>query len=65
MTQIEQWIREEGRKEGKEEGREEGEAKKALETARAALKKGLPEEVVAEITGLDMKTIKKLGKELN
>ncbi|MEW5952952.1 MAG: hypothetical protein AB1815_04230, partial [Bacillota bacterium] len=57
MTQIEQWIREEGIKEGIKEGR--------LDTARAALKKGLPEELVAEITGLDQETIRTLKAELN
>jgi len=57
MTQIEQWIREEGIKEGV--------MKKALDTARAALKKELPEDVVAEITGLDLDTVRKLKAELN
>jgi len=63
MTQIEQWIKEEGIKEGVKEGIKEGikegEIKKALETARAALKKGLPEDIVAEITGLDLETVRK------
>ena len=73
MTQIEQWIREEGMKEGlkegvkegKKEGLKEGEIKKALETARAALKKGLPEDLVTEITGLDLETVRKLKGDLN
>ena len=69
MTQIEQWIREEGIKEGVKEGIKEGikegEIKKALETARAALKKGLPEDIVTEITGLDLETVRKLKGDLN
>jgi hypothetical protein len=36
-----------------------------METARAALKKGIPEETVVEITGLDQETILKLKAELN
>jgi len=55
MTQIERWIREEGREEGiaigMEKGRMEGRMEKKA-TARAALKKGLAPEDVAEITGL-------------
>lgn len=81
MTQIEQWIRQEGikegwqegikegikegRQEGIKEGIKEGEMKKAVETARAALKRGLPEDVVAEITGLDQETVRRLKAELN
>jgi len=69
MTQIEQWIRQEGIKEGWQEGIKEGikegEMKKAVETARAALKRGLPEDVVAEITGLDQETVRRLKAELN
>lgn len=56
MTQIEQWIREEGIK--------EGEMKKALDTARATLKKELPEDVVAEITGLNLDAVRKLKADL-
>jgi len=61
MTQIEQWIREEGIK----EGIKEGEIKNKMETARIALKKGLPEDLVAEITALDMETVRRLKGELN
>jgi len=56
MTQIERWIREEGREEGiaisMEKGRMEGRMEEKKATARAALKKGLAPEDVAEITGL-------------
>ena len=60
MTQIEQWIREEGIKEGIKEGKKEGLKEGILETARAALKKGLSEDIVTEITGLDRETVRKL-----
>lgn len=53
MTQIEQWIREEGREEGKRE------------IARAALKEGAEVEFVVKITGLDKQTVLKLKEELN
>lgn len=56
MTQIEQWIREEGRKEGKIEGKKE--------TARAALKEGLPADMVARITGLSPDEVQKIKKEM-
>ena len=56
MTQIEQWLREEGKIEGKIEGKLEGQ----LEAARNALKKGLSLDDVAEITGLPKETVQKL-----
>jgi predicted transposase/invertase (TIGR01784 family) len=46
--------------EGLEQGWEEGEENKALEIARNALAKGLPTEVVVEITGLSQEEIEKL-----
>ncbi|KAB2951639.1 hypothetical protein F9B85_11435 [Heliorestis acidaminivorans] len=57
MTEIEQWIREEGR----EEGRQETVREKTL----AALKEGLDVNLVARIMGLDIEEVKKLQKELN
>ncbi|NLX01639.1 MAG: hypothetical protein GXY40_03810 [Syntrophomonadaceae bacterium] len=60
MTQIEQWLREEGHK----EGRREGETEKAYEVARTALLKGADVEFVAEITGLPLGIIQKLKAEL-
>ena len=60
MTQIEQWLREEGREEGLKEGRLEGK----LEDARNALRKGFSPEDIAEITGLPLDTILKLKAEL-
>ncbi len=56
MTQIEQWLREEGLKEGLKEGK--------LETARKALLKGVDVEFIAEITGLSLETIQKLKNEI-
>ena len=64
MTQIEQWIREEGRKEGIAIGIEKGEREKALATARAALKEGLPADLVARITGLTLEEVQKIKKEM-
>jgi len=60
MTQIERWIREEGRI----EGRIEGEREKALSTARAALKKGFSPEDVAEITGLSLEEVLKIKRDV-
>ncbi len=64
MTQIEQWLREEGKQEGIIEGeikgKIEGKIEGKLETARNALKKGLSLDDVAEITGLPKETVQKL-----
>jgi len=65
IMQITTSWHEKGRAEGIKEGIKEGEIKKALETARAALKKGLPEDVVAEITGLSREAVRELIGELN
>jgi len=43
-----------------EEGREEGEMKKALETAKTALTEGLPIELIAKLTGLEIVKIEEL-----
>ncbi|GAB6156791.1 hypothetical protein JCM17380_55460 [Desulfosporosinus burensis] len=61
MTQIEEWIREEGKAEGKVEGKAEGK----LEAARNAVKKGLSLEDIAEITDLPLETVQKLKAELS
>ena len=52
MTQIEQWVREEGREEDEKEARKK--------TAIIALQKGLDVEFVAEITGLSKEEILEL-----
>jgi hypothetical protein len=49
------------REEGLEEGLEKGQEKKAMEIARNALAKGLSIEVIHDITGLDLETIKRLA----
>jgi len=72
MTQIEQWIREEGRKEGRIEGRiegkiegkMEGKMEGKIETAKAALRKGFSPEDVAEITGLPLDKVLDLKREI-
>ncbi|MEW6064755.1 hypothetical protein P378_20105 [Desulforamulus profundi] len=65
IMQITTSWHEKGRAEGLMEGIKEGIKEGRLETARADLKKGLPEDVVAEITGLDREIIRKLKAELN
>lgn len=53
-------AREEGREEGRIEGREEGEKKKALQIAKEMLDRGMPVEVITDITGLTVKQIEEL-----
>ena len=50
----------EGIKKGKQEGKQEGLHEKAVQTARALLKEGMPVNKIAKITGLSVKEIKKL-----
>ncbi|CAA7601323.1 Hypothetical protein DEACI_1989 [Acididesulfobacillus acetoxydans] len=64
MTQIEQWLREEGREEGLKEGLKEGEMKGKLETARKALLKGISPQDAADITGLPLEKIIEIKREL-
>jgi predicted transposase/invertase (TIGR01784 family) len=45
---------------GKKEGLAEGEQKKAIETAKKMLEKGIAVEVVAECTGLAIEDVEKL-----
>jgi hypothetical protein len=52
MTQIEEWIREEGKAEGK------------AEDARNALIEGIEPTIVARITGLPLTTIRKIKADL-
>jgi predicted transposase/invertase (TIGR01784 family) len=49
---------EEGVEEGIEKGMEKGIEKGREEIARNALAKGLPPEIIGEITGLDIETIR-------
>jgi predicted transposase/invertase (TIGR01784 family) len=53
-------IKIDGRAEGKAEGRAEGMAEDKLEVAKKALAKGLSVEIIHDITGLDVETIKSL-----
>ena len=46
--------------EGREEGREEGMERGREDTARNALAKGVPLELIHDITGLDIEIIKNL-----
>jgi len=68
MTQIEEWLKEEGkaegRVEGKLEGKQEGKMEGKQEVARNALNEGLEPEIVAKITGLPLKTIQKIKGDL-
>lgn len=50
-------AREEGREEGRIEGREEGEKNKALQIAKGMLERGMPIDVITEITGLTKEQI--------
>ena len=57
--------REEGREKGLEEGREEGREEGMEIAAKNALVKGLPIEVIHDITGLDIEAIKLLALNMN
>ncbi|TCP65009.1 putative transposase/invertase (TIGR01784 family) [Heliophilum fasciatum] len=69
MTDIEKWLREEGREEGRVEGRMEGRVEGREEgreegkemVAIAALKEGLPPETVARFTGIPIDKIRKIA----
>lgn len=71
MTQIEQWIREEGRQEGRiegelkgrQEGRREGGKEQQIKTARNMLKLGMAPELIANVTELPLDEILKMEKE--
>jgi predicted transposase/invertase (TIGR01784 family) len=56
---LEGWKQ--GWKEGWRQGLEEGRKQAYLEFAKTALSKGIPVEVVQELTGLDVNTIAKLA----
>lgn len=50
--------------EGKREGEKEGEKKKAIEVAKNAIKKGLDNETISELTGLSINEIEAIRVEL-
>ena len=64
MTQIEQWLREEGREEGLKEGELKGKLEGKLEAAKNSLLEGLEPQTVAKITGLPLETIQKIKAEI-
>ena len=59
------YAKEEGMKEGMKESKEEGVKEGRLETAKAALMKGLEIDLVAEITGLSLDIIQQLKSDLS
>ncbi len=56
---------EEGRLAGIQEGQQEGILKNKLETAEALLKENMSVEKISQITGLPLKDIKKLMKDVH
>ena len=54
-------LREDGYDEGLAEGLAEGERKKAVETARNLLTKGINPDIIAECTGLSSQKVKELA----
>ena len=51
-------------RQGKEEGLSEGAKQKCIENAQNAIKLGLPEDQIAQITGLSPETILELKEQL-
>ena len=58
-----EWNQEEALAVKYEEGLSKGRAEERLETARNALAKGISLELVQDITGLDMETLKTLAEQ--
>ena len=65
LDEMKQQAKKEGIDEGTKEGIKEGELKKAVETARAALKEGISVDVICKITALDKEIVQKLKNELH
>ena len=65
LDEMQQQAKKEGIDEGIKEGIKEGELKKAVETARAALKEGISVDVICKITALDKEIVQKLKNELH
>ncbi|MEM5818560.1 MAG: hypothetical protein AAGU16_11950, partial [Desulfitobacterium hafniense] len=61
MTQIEQWIREEGRQEGELKGRQD----EKRETAQTMLNLGMSPELIAKATRLPLEEILEMAKANN
>jgi predicted transposase/invertase (TIGR01784 family) len=60
----EQWRVNSAQRQGHEEGREEGRELMAMETAKRALRRGMEPDIIADLTGLDEKTINRLQDEM-
>jgi predicted transposase/invertase (TIGR01784 family) len=65
LDEMQQQAEARGVEKGKAEGLKEGELRKAIDTARVALKKGFSIDDIVEITGLDKNIVQKLKNELN
>jgi hypothetical protein len=63
VTSIERMGREEGREEGRKEGRKEGREEERQAIARNLLRKNLPLEMIAEVTGLTIAQLQQLQTE--
>ena len=61
MTKLGEMLVEDGIKKGKIEGKEE----QAIETAKVAIKKGLSDELICELTGLTESQISIIRKSIN
>lgn len=57
-------YKEEGREEGRKEGREEGRKEKAVKVAEKAIKKGLDNATIQELTELSIEEIDRIRKEV-
>jgi hypothetical protein len=57
---LAQYIREKGRKEGMQKGRQEGRQETVIELVRNAGKKGLTEEMIAQVIDLDVDLVRQI-----
>ena len=53
-----------GQKEGFSNGRREGKKENAIETAKKMLRKSMPEDLIAELSGLSLPEIKKIKEQM-
>ncbi|NFG61736.1 hypothetical protein [Clostridium sp. CMCC3677] len=69
MTELGKSLIEEGIEKGIEKGREkgksEGKLEKAIETAKIAIKKGMSNEVISELTDLSIEKIEIIRKAIS
>jgi len=59
---LAQYIKEKGRKEGRQAGRQEGTQKTVMALVRNARKKGLSEEIIAQVVDIDVKLVRQVLK---